>query len=76
MSQIWAGSCRGCPPDEEEGWGERQVGWANGKGNGGAEMKKHGNVLRSWPKPGGIKRKGKHLSRRHVWHVRPWVVGI
>lgn len=41
MNQSWAWPCRGCPSDEEEGWGERQVGWPDGKDNGG-EMKKTG----------------------------------
>lgn len=69
MNQIWAWPCRACPPDEEEGWGERQVGWADRKDNGGEEMKKQGNVLRTWPRSGDIKRKGKCLvpGRLGMW---------
>ena len=37
------------------------------------KKKKTGNALRTWPRSGGIKRKGKHLSSRYVGHVGPWV---
>lgn len=66
---------QGCLPDEEEGWGERQGGWTDGEDRGGEEMKKQGNILRTWPRSRGVKKKGKCLVPRRL-SSGSWVIRI